>query len=128
MGTLIYTTTKIYRVHDAIVGYAGEPAFGQAMLAWLRAGSDPAQFPVSQRDKEDWVGLLVIRPGQPVLRYERTPFPVAIEDKCVAIGSGRDFAMAAMHLGLDARRAVKVAIDLDSGCGNGIDILSLQDA
>jgi len=124
LGTLIRTTTKIFRVGDALCAYAGDADGGEEMLAWFRAGAPPNGFPVSQRD-ENWSGLLVIRKGE-ILKYERTPFPVRFEDGAFAIGCGRDFALAAMHLGHDAVKAVEVAIALDSGCGNGIDVLELE--
>ena len=85
-----------------------------------------ADFPPSQRDKDDWAGMLVILRDRRIARYERTPYPVFYEDETFAIGCGRDFALAAMHLGKTAREAVEVAIALDSGCGNGIDALTLD--
>ncbi len=122
-GTLIMTTTKIFRVGDAICASAGDTDKCAEMLAWFRSGAKPEEFPPGNRG-DDWSGLLVIRPGE-ILKYERTPYPMKIEDRFVAIGCGRDFALAAMHLGHDARAAVEVAIALDSGCGNGIDTMTL---
>lgn len=127
MGTVIFTTTKIFRSGDALVAYAGDAAFGEEMRAWFDRGACPEDFPTSNRDKDDWAGLLVIRRGEPVLRYERTPYPVRFDSRQFAIGCGRDFALAAMYLGKTAREAVEVAIALDSGCGNGIDELTLKD-
>lgn len=124
LGTLICTTTKISRVGDALCAYAGDAAGGEEVLAWFCNGAKPSDFPATQRDRENWSGLLVIRNGQ-ILKYEHSPYPVRLEDKFFAIGSGRDFALAAMHLGHDARTAVEVAIALDSGCGNGIDTMEL---
>jgi 20S proteasome alpha/beta subunit len=124
LGSLIRTTTKIFRVGDALCAYAGSAAGGEEMLAWFRDGAKPESFPASQRTDE-WSGLLVVRKGE-ILKYEQAPYPLRFEDKFIAIGCGRDFAMAAMHLGHDARTAVEVAIALDSGCGNGIDALTLD--
>jgi hypothetical protein len=126
LGTLIRTTTKIFRHADALLAYAGDAVFGEEMRAWFMRGAKPEDFPASNRDKDDWAGLLVIRKGE-ILRYERTPYPLQFEDKQFAIGCGRDFALAAMHLGKTAREAVEVAIALDSGCGNGIDTLTLEE-
>ena len=125
IGTLIRTTTKIFRVGDALCAYAGDAAGGEEMLAWFKAGAKPADFPPGQRTDE-WSGLLVVRRGE-ILKYERNPYPVRFEDKCFAIGCGRDFALAAMHLGHDARTAVEVAIAFDSGCGNGIDTMEFSE-
>ena len=46
-----------------------------------------------------------------------------VEDGFVAVGSGRDYAMATMALGHTARRAVEIACRFDPGTGNGIDEL-----
>jgi hypothetical protein len=127
-GTLYRTVTKIFRVGDCLVGYAGDPAFGNEMCAWLRAGEKIADFPTGQRDKDDWAGTLVIRSNGVIQKYERTPYPITFEDKHHAIGCGRDFALAAMYLGKTAREAVEVTCALDSGCGNGVDTLTLEQA
>ncbi len=60
--------------------------------------------------------------------YYLSPYPEWNQDRFDAIGSGRDYALAAMYLGHDARRAVEVASALDNGCGNGIDVLTLETA
>lgn len=130
-GTTRCTTTKIFRVPDprgggfALAGYAGDAAFGEAMVAWITSGAAPETFPAAQRSNEDWVSFFVVRPGMPVLKYERTPYPVQFHDELFALGSGREFALAAMYLGKTAREAVEVAIALDTGSGGGIDTLTL---
>ena len=125
-GGTITTLTKIRRIGDLMVGGSGESSFIGAMVEWVKNGRVPADFPKSQADKDDWQPVLVIEAdGTPSL-YERTQYPIRHEQRCIAIGSGREYAMAAMHLGKTAREAVEVAIELDCGCGNGIDTLELQ--
>lgn len=123
LGTLIRTTTKIFRIGDALCASAGDADVGNDMIAWFRNGAKPEDYPASNRG-DAWAGLLVIRKGE-ILKYERSPHPISFEDGFFAIGCGRDYALAAMYLGHDARKAVEVAIALDSGCGNGIDTLEL---
>ncbi len=125
LGAMVGTVTKIRRIGDLIVGGAGEPAFIGAMMAWIEGGRDQETFPKQQQDKDDWSPILVIEPDGTPSIYERTAFPVRNEQKHIAIGSGREFARAAMYLGCDARKAVEVAIALDCGCGNGIDTLTM---
>ena len=126
-GTLIHTVTKIYRVRECLVAGAGDFDRIQEAVAWFASGADPAKLPPFQRDNNDFVGLVVIQPDKTILRYERGPYPFKIESPFYAMGSGRDFAMAAMHLGLKAKEAVQVAMALDSGSGNGIDTMTLAD-
>jgi ATP-dependent protease HslVU (ClpYQ) peptidase subunit len=123
MGTLIRTTTKIFRVGDALAAYAGDADAGEEVLAWFVAGHDAAKFPTAQRDKDNWAGLLVVWPDGWLWKYERTPHPLKFPPQQFAIGSGRDFALAAMHCGKTAPEAVEVACIFDSGCGNGVDVL-----
>lgn len=125
-GGLIGTVTKIHRVRGVLVGGSGESAFINAMIQWIKEGRDAGSFPKSQSDKDDWQPVLVIEVDGRISMYERTAFPIRREDRFIAIGSGRDFAMAAMHLGRSAREAVEVACALDCGCGNGIDTLGLE--
>lgn len=132
IGGLIRTINKIFRVtnpHDGqvvLAAYAGEADCGEAMLHWFAAGADPSRFPESQKDKEMWAGLLIVWPDGELWKFERTPFPIKFPPQQFAIGSGRDFALAAMHLGKTAQEAVEVAIHFDSGCGNGVDVLTFK--
>lgn len=125
-GGLRGTVTKIFRAGDLLVGGSGDFAFVLAMVDWVQKGRDAATFPTHQKDKDDWQPFLVIQRNAPPQLYDRTPFPVQLEQRSIAIGSGRDFAMAAMHLGRTAKEAVEVAIALDVGCGNGVDTLELS--
>lgn len=126
-GGLHATTTKIHRLKDGrLVGCAGNTAQIAEIVHWLSTGADADKLPSVQRDPKECVSALVIEPCGRVLQYENTAHPIVIENRCWAIGSGRDFAMAAMHLGKTAHQAVTLACELDSSCGNGIDMLTLE--
>lgn len=129
MGTLIVATTKIFRITNyneggALVGYAGDAAAGEEMLHWFKNGAIPEKLPAAQRDKNDWVGLLVIWATGAIWKYENTPHPVKLMPQKFAIGSGRDFGLAAMHLGKTAKEAVEIACLFDNTCGDGVDVLT----
>ncbi len=94
------------------------------LVDWYNNGADPAKYPNRQRDKDDWGSFIVIKPDG-IYSYEQSPTPVKLEDKNVACGSGRDFAITAMHLGKTAIEAVEIACLFDTGCGNGIDWMTL---
>ncbi len=117
--------TKIYRVPTGLVGFAGDGSRALALLEWFREGSDPAKYPDFQAG-DDAVGCLHIGLDRRVSGYGHTPYPVFYEEAFDAIGSGRDYALAAMYLGHTARRAVEVASALDDSCGKGIDTLELE--
>lgn len=112
--------TKIRRIGSVIVGCAGEARASEAVCKWLEAGSAVDTFPkIAEADKAN---LLIAGPDGLFL-YENSPHPMRLENKFFAIGSGGDAAMAAMHLGFDAKRAVEVACEVSTGCGGGVDVL-----
>jgi len=119
---LCATVTKLFQVGDLRVAVSGEFDQGLAMVAWLRSGQDPAAFPEKQKDNTKYCPTAVIDDGK-FLIYETTPYPLHIEDTFYAIGSGRDFALAAMYLGKTAVEAVELASKFDAGTGNGVDYL-----
>lgn len=125
-GGLIRTTTKIFSVlHGlALAGYAGDADAGEEVLAWFADGAQPEKFPASQRDRDNWSGLLVVWNDGRIWKFERGPYPIKFAPQHFAVGSGRDFALMAMHLGKSAREAVELASIFDSGCGNGVDELA----
>lgn len=124
-GGMICTVTKIFRVGDLLVGGSGDFPHVLAMVDWVRRGRNVSDFPAEQRHKDDWQAILVVEPGGKALMYERTPHPVSYEQPFMVIGSGREYARAALHMGATAAEAVAVASALDCNCGNGVDVLEL---
>jgi hypothetical protein len=51
--------------------------------------------------------------------------PIKLPHQIYAIGSGADFALAAMHLGKTAVEAVELACKLSVWCGSGVDAIEL---
>ena len=126
-GGLHATTIKVHKLPDGrLAGGAGNAALIGEMLYWLAAGADPAKFPTQQRNEKECTSMLVVSRSGAVLQYESTPHPLVIQNKYWAIGSGRDFAIMAMHLGKTATEAVELASQLCNDCGNGVDTLALE--
>jgi ATP-dependent protease HslVU (ClpYQ) peptidase subunit len=122
------TTTKIERVSGTgeLLAISGSLDTGRALMEWYKRGQSRYDYPNNAEGDDCRTVLLVIHTDGSMSRYEREPFPMRIEETTTAMGSGRDYALAAMHLGHDARKAVEVACALDTGCGNGIDVLELN--
>jgi 20S proteasome alpha/beta subunit len=116
------TVTKIHHWTGGLCAFSGDLDVGMQMVQWLRDGANPAKYP-AQQEKNACVFLVIMRDGR-TCRYESTPVALWFENEQQAMGSGRDYALAAMHLGKTAREAVEVAIALDCGSGNGIDTLT----
>lgn len=125
-GGLHATTTKVHQVGKLLVSGCGNTAVLAEMLNWVRQGSKPEDFPNSQRDVAGNASLLVVQEDGSLLQYEHTPYPLRIDNKQWAIGSGRDFAVMAMHLGKSARDAVELTSIFCTDCGNGVDSLTLD--
>lgn len=120
--------TKIFRLEDGIVGLMGDGPHARALLNWFKTARAPGEFPAKPADSEYSASAVMVTNDREIRVYSTTPHYEVIEDKRGAWGCGRDYALAAMHLGCDAQRAVEVAIELDLFCGVGIDVLTLEDA
>lgn len=122
---MAYTVTKIHRLPDCLIAFTGGGAHAAELLNWFYGARNPETYP--RCEDEDGAGTLVIKPDGAIFMYSSAnPFPERIEGTFFARGCGRDYAMAAMYLGCDARRAVEVACAFDVGCGNGIDTLQFE--
>ncbi len=119
-----FKVTKIYRIELGLVGVDGAYDVGLSLIKWLESGQDPKDYPEVQKDNDRYAHMLLIAPNKEILRYDRNPYPYKVEEPYIAAGCGRDFALAAMHLGKTAAEAVEVACHFDAGCGNGIDTLT----
>lgn len=121
------TVTKIHRVPDGIVGFTGNEGHATALLDWFRNGRDPEKWP--KKVGNDYASaVFVTEDGLFTCSGEDGPYLTRREDKFDAWGAGYAYALAAMHLGHDARTAVEVACALDINCGKGIDTLTLEKA
>lgn len=120
------TTTKIRRTPTGhLMAWTGDEDSGRAVAGWYEEGADPAKWPKCQEDKELWSRLIVVNCVGEAFTFERQPIAMRVEDAFMAWGSGRDFAMAAMHCGKTAREAVTVASHYDVSTGMGVDAFDL---
>ena len=114
------TTTKIFRVKDAVIAFTGDIACGLILLDWYKDGCKKEDYPAFQTDKEDWTRM-IIADKKGCRFYEKYPIAIEVEDPYSAWGSGRDFAMGALAMGATAGEAVKVASMFCLSCGGGTD-------
>jgi hypothetical protein len=115
--------TKIHRINGELFGSSGCWSTGMARFEWVRAGMESAKYPVVSDDQ--FGRLLRITADGQILLYTVNGLPMRYESRFYAIGSGSEFAMAAMYLGHTAQEAVHVACELSNECGMGIDTLEL---
>jgi hypothetical protein len=119
------TVTKVYRVPGGLVAFSGDADAAMDLLAWFQGGRVPSDYPACQKTDDRGSAFFVDNDGA-LWTYDKSVNPQRYEQRFAAMGSGRDYALAAMYLGFDAVRAVEVACALDNDCGNGIDALELE--
>ncbi len=125
VGNAVFMVNKLHRHDGWMLAYCGDSDSGEEMLAWFKAGARPDDFPANQRDNDRFAPLVAISAGQ-ILKFERTPHPIRYPPQKFAMGSGRDFALAAMHCGKTAAEAVEVAALFDPGTGFGVDTMVVE--
>jgi ATP-dependent protease HslVU (ClpYQ) peptidase subunit len=124
-----YRCTKIAKRNGMLYGVAGYLSAMWPLIEWHAAGCDPDAWPCSaqsdEKEDDDETVLLVIAKDR-ILIYQSEPNPAILDvDQPFAIGSGQDYAMAAMKLGKSSADAVRVAAEIDCGTGCGVDTLLL---
>lgn len=124
-GGIRATYKKITRWKGFIIGGAGNLADVQAMMRWFTDGGDVTKPPtwVNHAGEKPDAELLVLLPDgsfytvdDHMARQDPTGF--------WAIGSGAKAALAAMHMGADARDAVQIAMLVDPHTGGAIETAS----
>lgn len=118
------SVTKISKHGDLLIACSGTYTAAQAVKAWLVSGAEVEDFPFARVDEHTAV-IAINKEGQ-ILRFEDSPFPVVLNDKIIAEGTGRDFALGAMAMGADAAKAVEIACVYDIYSGGGIDRLKFD--
>lgn len=114
-------TTKIFRIGPkSVVGFSGNSDCCRSVLNWFLTGMEREKWPTHKTDSNRWSVAMHYIDGKLHLYYQE-PDPIVCENKTYAIGSGRDFALSAIHLDYNAVDAVKHTIELSLECGMGYD-------
>ena len=130
-------TVKVFNVNNHLVGVCGAARSISTFVSWLQKHTDYRMVseqvgdlvdlipPVLEQDSD--YTALVVTPDKQVLLYE-SGIPIDMgNDVHMAIGSGGDFALAAMDAGLSAEEAVKIAMKRDVYSGGTITVVSLEE-
>lgn len=100
-----------------LVGAAGEIVDCVAFVRWLKKGTDELK-----PTPTDFIGL-VIDDKRQIWMVDQKLVYFRIREKFWSIGSGADYAIAAMACGRSAADAVRIASRFDSRCGLGVDVV-----
>lgn len=123
-STGYYTTKKIGRLNDgSLYGFCGYPHQAAKIIAWLNRDRKLEEYP-EQTERDLDACVLVITKDRKKFLYNSIAGSSEVADKYVVLGSGQAYALAGLHCGLDAKKAVKLAIKLCPTCGGGIDSIT----
>lgn len=126
-GNLKAKCSKMLSLNDGtVLATAGSLAEGYSLFDWYVEGADRDMYPGFQNDSERWTSLIVALPNGKCFEFEQAYHPLPVKGKS-AWGSGRSYALAAMEMGADAVKAVKVASKFDPSTGLGIESYIVKD-
>ena len=112
-----YLVEKLRKGQESIYGGCGDWDKLLKFYNSLESGAD--------LDSDTDVTVLELR-SDGIWIYESTIIPAKIKNDFWAIGTGANFAIAAMHLGLNPAEAVKLACLYDTSSHEPIDVMSLS--
>lgn len=125
-GDMRVAVAKIHRLTTGeVLAWVGLYEQGLFLIDWWKRGVRLEDWPDFQKQEKDWTILIVIN-KLGVWEYERLPVGQRVEAPFMAWGSGREFAMGAMAMGADAKRAVEIACQFNIRCGMGIDVMEVK--
>lgn len=101
---------------ELLVAGAGDSFYIEGVLNWMRGGEQP-----NLEKPEDGCTLMAVDQQFRVWVTDWRMVWVQHDVRQWAIGSGGDYAMAAMYCGKNAVEAIDIASELDSDTGLGVD-------
>ena len=120
------TVSKIRRLDDGtLLGVTGHHDAGLLMFRWYEDDAKREEWPDVQSGKR-WCRLIVVLPSGSVGFYEQQPEFQVVLDPFAAWGAGRDFAIGALAMGADARKAVEITNQFSVDCGLGVEAFDLK--
>ena len=123
------TCQKIHRVEGVIIGCSGSYTDGLTFVDWWRAGHDLDKTPKFKTyhggdDAPDIHAIVLTAEGVEIWTEHFQKRPVT--DEFFAVGSGAMAALAAMHMGAAAEKAVGVAMLVDIYTGGDVQVERLD--
>ena len=126
-GELKHTAPKLFCWVDALYGASGATEDCELFRVW--ACGLEALYPKDAKQKpalgEDFAALCVCVDG--LWRYGGKLVAITIEEPFWCIGSGREFATGALHMGATVQEAICLAAKLDVFTGEPVQVFHLAD-
>lgn len=80
----------------------------------------------AELDSDTDVEVIELRADKSIWVYESLLIPSKLKNRFFAIGTGANYAIAAMHLGASPKQAVEIAAVYDPATGGPIDVVKLE--
>ncbi len=117
--------TKLHRLDNGeVLTWTGHLQNCLGMQHWYLAGAKPSEWNNYRVDPESSAELVIL--SEDGLWTFSGPYGVRVEDAFFALGSGAEYALAALAMGATAKEAVEIASRFDNGCGLGIDVMQFE--
>jgi hypothetical protein len=116
---------KLFVREGKVYASAGEGNLTEPLMTWHAAGGDIDKAP--KGDPETGWTLLVIGHDGAYIYTSSSPYPYKITSP-YAMGSGKQFALGALHAGKSAKEAVEIACRLDVWSGGEIQVVDIAEA
>lgn len=122
---------KLFHRGRYVFGMAGCHAFIEPCIQWVLDGADASAFPFKEPegDRDYTVNMIVYDTETGICKcyapLPKVPYGYEIQPP-YAIGSGMDFALAAMALGKTAEEAIEVASRFDPNSGGPVQVIDLE--
>lgn len=111
-------TDKLFKNGNEVIAVTGNMDVCMNMLARYKAGNVDLSDHIPQAEYNE--SRLVIASRDGVVWMGEGGFLVKVNDPFFALGSGADFAIAAMHCGKSAVEAAEIACIYDINCGGKV--------
>lgn len=124
-----FNTHKIHRVHDRIIGLAGDFESAMLFLEWRSKALEKPKLPlappnIDENDEDQSFGALELGPDGLWLWGPRL-VPIRVLESCYAIGTGSEIAIHHMRTGKSPVRAVELALRFNKRAVGAVDYLEL---
>lgn len=119
---------KLFRLKSGAV-LTGAGGFDDIVevAAWLdRGGKDDDKPDLSKDAGDDRTEFILAKPDGSAYWLTRFLRLVRINEPYAAVGSGKQYALAAFVMGARPKRAIEVAMKFDPQTGKGIDVIRVK--
>jgi ATP-dependent protease HslVU (ClpYQ) peptidase subunit len=119
LGGTWFESTKVHRVGDALVGFAGYRSESLKWLDWFANGRRGQQPKIANSEA-------LILSAEGLVYIDGTGEANPIERGYFGVGSGGPIAVGAFMAGADAKKAVEIACQVDASSGGVVVVHKLK--